>query len=312
MAQLARPVEPFGEVNVYRVPEGLQVVAKVLAVPNWEGARTGLALDGSVSMKALYGDSPFVSGPFAKKGTNLVEPVARLMAEFLAKFAADGRVSMVYWAVAPDGSAVEELGRPNLDELSQMSISGPRNQPWGRDTKLLPVVRYFVERAFDGAQRSIAVIITDGLFTDMAELKIYCQALGTQIASGLRPPVKLVLIGLGEEVAKHEHLLEELDDMFEGSGLRTPDGEEVDIWDHKLAAEMQKLEEVFAEAVTENMVVVDRGTVLDDQGRVAQDYPHGVPALLRFTLAPDATAFTLRSDDVAVTQDIREVLGKLS
>ena len=41
MTQLAAPVEPFGEVNVYKQQDGsVDVVATVLMVPDIEGART--------------------------------------------------------------------------------------------------------------------------------------------------------------------------------------------------------------------------------------------------------------------------------
>jgi hypothetical protein len=54
MTQLHNPVEPFGEVNVYRQQNGtLDVVATVLMVPDVEGASAGLALDASASMKKL-------------------------------------------------------------------------------------------------------------------------------------------------------------------------------------------------------------------------------------------------------------------
>lgn len=42
MAQLAQPVEPFGEVNVHRQADGsIDIVATVLMMPDIEGARTG-------------------------------------------------------------------------------------------------------------------------------------------------------------------------------------------------------------------------------------------------------------------------------
>jgi len=54
MTQLHNPVEPFGEVNVYRQQNGtLDVVATVLMVPDGEGASAGLAPDASASMKKL-------------------------------------------------------------------------------------------------------------------------------------------------------------------------------------------------------------------------------------------------------------------
>lgn len=87
MAQLLRPVEPFGEVNVHPQRDGtLRIVATILMEPDIEGARCGLALDASASMKKLYGANSLVS-PLFKKATgveNAVQPVARTMAAYLA------------------------------------------------------------------------------------------------------------------------------------------------------------------------------------------------------------------------------------
>ena len=59
--QLTKPVDPFGEVNVYKKPDGsLDIVATILMVPDIEGARTGLALDASASMRKMYGVSNLV------------------------------------------------------------------------------------------------------------------------------------------------------------------------------------------------------------------------------------------------------------
>src|SRR5687768_6130206 len=67
VAQLAQPVEPFGEVNVFRrQPGGYQIVATILMEPDIEVARCGLALDASASMKKMYGANVPVGGLFSK------------------------------------------------------------------------------------------------------------------------------------------------------------------------------------------------------------------------------------------------------
>jgi hypothetical protein len=312
MAQLTRPVEPFGEVNVYRRTDGdLDIVATILMTPDVEGARTGLALDTSASMRKWYGDtgvkSPLLAG--ARVAPNIVEVVARKMAAFLTHFSADGRVSLLYWACGHDGSRVEEIGRPTEAEAHRLKIAGPSKHPWGRGTRLLPPVRYFVETAFATAPWSIAVLVTDGIIEDLAAVKDYCLDLGRQIAAGRRPPVKFVLLGVGEEI--DEAQMEELDDMFNGTELRDPKGEAIDLWDHKLAREMLALEEIFAEVVAEDSVVAPRGRVLGPDGDVARDYTDGLPALLRFTLPAGADAFTLEFSGNQVIQDIREGVARV-
>jgi hypothetical protein len=312
MTQLHNPVEPFGEVNVYRQQNGtLDVVATVLMVPDVEGASAGLALDASASMKKSYGVSGVLGGLFAKEAAipNLVEPVARVMANYLAGFASDGKVHLIYWACNPDGSAVEEIGKLNSAETQSVAIKGPTRFPWGRGTKLLPALKHFVECAFEKSPWSICVFVTDGVIEDLAEVKSYCLELGKQIAAGQRHFCKLVLIGVGEEV--DEGQMEELDDMFAGSGLKDQSGREVDLWDHKLAGQMQKVEEIFAEVVSEDTVVVSSGRVVDSAGKSVKEYPDGVPALLRFSLPAGAKAFTLEFPGGSVTQDLTEVLARI-
>ena len=59
MAQLKKVAEPFGEVNVYPGTGGkVRVVATILMEPRREGAQTGIAIDGSGSMRKLYGSDP--------------------------------------------------------------------------------------------------------------------------------------------------------------------------------------------------------------------------------------------------------------
>ena len=306
MAQLSRAEEPFGEVNVFKSPNGLSVKATVLMVPSVENARTGLALDGSASMQPMYGAK---IGIFPSSRPNLVEPVARTLSAFLANFSSDGKCSNIYWACSPDGSAIEEVGRYTAEEIEKVEFTGPKRFPWGKQTKLLPPVRYFSEIAFKDSPWSIGVIVTDGIIDDLQDVKNYCLQLGQEMVSGQRQFMKLVLIGVGSEV--DEAQMEQLDDMYEGTNLRTPKGKEIDIWDHRIAGEMQKLDEIYSEIVDEDTIVVESGKILDSQGGVAKEYRDGVPAVLRFDLPAGSTAFTLQFPGGSVTQDISEVLGRL-
>jgi len=309
MAQLAQPVEPFGEVNVHKQSDGsLEIVATILMVPDIEGARTGLALDASASMKKLYGISGMLGGPFAKATAipNLVEPVARTMAGYLAQFSSSGKCDLIYWACNPAGDAVEPINSVSSAEAETVAIGGPKKFPWGRGTKLLPPVKYFVDQAFKDAPWAICVFVTDGVVEDLADVKAFCLQFANQIASGQRKFIKFVLIGVGEEV--DESQMEELDDMFEGSGLKDPDGNDIDLWDHKLAAEMRKIEEIFAEVVSEDAVVANSGKVVNQAGVVCKDYHDGLPAMLRFKMPKGSTSFSIEFPGGSVTQDLSEAL----
>lgn len=292
--QLKNVVEPFGEVNVYDQSDGSKrIVATILMEPVKEGAQTGIAIDGSGSMQKAFGSTGMVSSLFAAAGANYVKPVAQQMCAYLAsKVDADGGTTAIYWATGPGGAQIEEIGDLTAQQAESFDFVGPQN--WGTGTQLLPAVKYFVER-FADAEWGMYVFISDGAVEDLEVVKDYTRQLATDIDVGRRFPVKLVLVGLGNEV--DEVQLAELDDLDTGTDL--------DLWDHKLAAEMRHLAEIFAEVVDENVRVADSGVIKDSQGNVIKNYADvGLPAYLEFTLPPGSTSFTLEVGGQAVTQPV--------
>ena len=288
-------VEPFGEVNVFVEPDNrVRVRATILMVPSVEGAQTGLAIDGSNSMKPVFGAGGAVSALFAPSNPNLVEPVARTLSAYLASFGSNGKTAVIYWACGPGGALVEDLG--DVDQTSAKSRNFPPPKQYGTGTKLLPALKYFLEQKYPDSGWSLFVFVTDGILEDLADVEAYTLEIAKQITSGKRKFVKLVLIGVGAEV--DEGQMEALDDMDYG-GLKDPAGDEIDIWDHKLASEMKKLEEIFAEVVSANTILAPTAEVIDDQGRQAaplhgKSYNDGLPALLDFMLPAGAKSFTLK------------------
>jgi hypothetical protein len=301
MTQLKRVVEPFGEVNVYPAAGGrARVVATILMEPHREGAQTGIALDGSGSMAKLYGIedgsrvlSPIFGGP--KRLTNEVSPVAQKLCAYLArKIDADGGTTCIYWAVGAGGGEVQVVGDFRADEAENHVFGPPRE--FGTGTQLLPAVKYFVDR-FREAPWGFYVFITDGELHDLDAVEEYSKRLAREIAARRRNPVKFVLIGLGPNV--NEAQMEELDDLDTG----TP----IDLWDHKLAAEMRVLQEIFSEVVDRNARVADNGRILDPQGRVVRDYSDtGLPAYLEFEMPAGAAYFTLDVNGVRVQQGLSD------
>ncbi len=301
MSQLKKVVEPFGEVNVYPTSGGrTRVVATILMEPRREGTQTGIALDGSGSMAKLYGVgsgggvlSAIFGGP--KKPTNEITPVAQKVCAYLARrLDADGGTTCVYWAVGPGGSEVQVIGDLTGDEADGHVFGPPAD--FGTGTQLLPAVRYFVDR-FRDAPWGFYVFITDGELHDLDAVKDYSTRLARDVAAGRRRPVKFVLIGVGPDV--NEAQMEELDDLDTG----TP----VDLWDHKLAAEMRVLQEIFAEVVDKNARVADNGRILDPQGRVVKNYSDtGLPAFLEFEMPAGAEYFTLEVNGQRVHQGLTE------
>jgi hypothetical protein len=297
MTQLKHVGDPFGEVNVYPSSSGkVRVVATILMEPHREGAQTGIALDGSGSMAKLYGVedgsrvlSPIFGGP--KKLTNEITPIAQKLCSYLArKIDADGGTTCIYWAVGNNGGEIEVVGDLRADEAERHVFGPPRD--FGTGTRLLPAVRYFVER-FRSAPWGFYVFITDGELHDLDEVKEYSVRLARDIAARRRSPLKFVLIGVGPSV--NETQMEELDDLDSG----TP----IDLWDHKLAAEMRVLQEIFAEVVDRNARVADNGRILDPHGRVVKDYSDvGLPAYLEFEMPAGAEYFTLEVNGSRVNQ----------
>ncbi|MGH7225912.1 MAG: vWA domain-containing protein [Gemmataceae bacterium] len=301
MAQLKRVVDPFGEVNVYPSASGkARVTATILMEPHKEGAQTGIALDGSGSMAKLYGVedgsrvlSPIFGGP--KKLHNDITPIAQKLCAYLARrIDADGGTTCIYWAVGNNGGAIEVVGDLTADE-AERHVFGPP-QDFGTGTRLLPAVKYFVER-FKDAPWGFYVFITDGELHDLDDVKRYSVQLARDIAAHRRHPLKFVLIGIGPSV--NEEQMEALDDLETG----TP----IDLWDHKLAAEMRVLQEIFAEVVDKNARIADNGRILDKQGHTIKDYSDtGMSAYLEFEMPADADYFTLEVNGNKIHQGLSD------
>jgi hypothetical protein len=290
-------VEPFTKVNYEDKADGsARIVQAFIPLEKpIEGAKMGIAIDGSGSMEKLFGRPPKGIIP----GTpNHVQPVARLMSAYLAKKAADGCVTAIYWATGPGGQDIQVLGDLTVAEAEKHDFLPPNH--YGTGTQLLPALQYFT----DGKQRAdlysaiwgMYVFITDGAIQDMDAVKKYCTQLATDIDAGRRSDLKLVIIGLGDEV--EEEQLEELDDLETGT--------EVDLWDGKLATEMQDLSELFTEVVDEGTVIVPNdGIIKDASGNVVADYRDtGLPALLRFVLPAGSKSFTLEFGGNVITQPL--------
>ncbi len=298
MAQLKRVVEPFGEVNVYPSGAMTHVVATILMEPNKEGTQTGIALDGSGSMSQWYGvpSGGVLSSIFGTKSAqNIITPVAQKICAYLARrIDADGGTTVIYWAVGQAGGQIEVVGDLTAEQAERHYFGPPRQ--FGNGTQLLPAVRYFVER-FRDAPFGFYVFVTDGEIHDLEDVKNYSRQLARDIAARRRRPVKFVLIGVGENV--NESQMEELDDLDTGTSI--------DLWDHKLAAELTRLEQIFAEVVDENARVADRGKILDPQGRVVKDYSDtGLPAKLEFRVPAGTPYFTLEVEGNRIHQGLSD------
>ena len=304
MTKIARPIKPLADVNVLDAqPDGSrEVVVCFMPDPDvlvGEGeSRAVLALDASRSIKTMFGVGSVFGGE-----PNYVELVARKLGEILCGVTRAGKVSMLYWAIAAGGDQIELIG--DFDEAGCRSadITGPNN--WGTGTKLLPPLKHIVETVGKGSDWTMGVVITDGFIEDHEDCVKYCMQIGKELVAGTRKELKLVLIGVGEEV--DEGQLQKLDDMFEETDL------DVDIWSHGIAASMRDESDIiavlFGELMTEDLKVADSGSVLDADGNELAPFPDGLPGKFRFILPKGCTTFTVHTARGDVTQDVSEVVG---
>ena len=318
--------EAFGELNLTRRFDTIDVVLTVLVDPSagaaGEGWQTGVALDGSNSMKKPYGalltwtrkmnrkegealekkgllTRPIKDGKrtiifsdelknrLKKEGRlvysrNDVEEVAREAIPYLAENLDEDRgTTVAYWACGEAGDMVEEIGDLTAEEAKSANYTGPKS--WGKGTRLMPAIRYFLDR-FKEAKMGFYVFITDGEIDDFEEVKAFTAQLSRDVDAKRVNDVKLVLIGVGDDINRSQ--LEELDDLPDELDLP------VDIWDHKISSEIRGVTDLFAELVDENIILAPSGRLLDDSNQVVKIFSDGVPALMNFSLPLAAKSFT--------------------
>lgn len=296
-----------------------------------EGWQTGVALDASSSMKAWFGKGLRGHVPdqavaeYKRKGwvvehnldgrlvqsyqprayqdaiargylvrtTNVVEPVARQFISYLADHLdEDGGTTVLYWA-CDDGAGYEVVGDFTGSQVRTLEFTGPKQREFGTGTRLLPAMRYFVDR-FADAKRGMYLFLTDGRLDDLPAVKRYTTQLCQEIAKGKRNAVKCVLIGIGDKI--DEGQMEELDDLDSGT--------DVDVWDHKIATEMRGVVEIFAEVVEENTIVAPTAKLFDATGRLIKHFTDGLPAKVEFSMPATSRYFELEVGGERIQQSV--------
>ena len=306
MAKISRANRPLADVNVLPQPDGShEVVVCFMPDPDiivGEGnSKAFLALDASASMRPTYG----FGGPFGGD-PNYVEIVAHKLASILSSVTRSGKVAAIYWAVSPEGNKIEEIGEFNEAEWQNVLIAGPKTEKWGKGTKILPAIQYCVAQAAQNSDWSMGVIITDGIIEDEKDALDYCMQIGKELADGKRKPLKMVLIGIGQEV--DEGQLERFDNMFEGIGVNW------DLWSHGLVASMQNESDILAvlygELMNEDTVVAPTGRVEDGAGNQIKSFADGLPGKFRFVLPKGEKEFVIKTASHEIRQDLSEAIGK--
>ncbi|MBL8169533.1 MAG: VWA domain-containing protein [Acidobacteria bacterium] len=282
-------VKPFSDVH----NRDGNVIATLLHDPTVEGLDVALYMDGSASMEDEYGPR----GVLAKLGPvrNLVEPQMRWMLEYLATKDRNGILRVAYWATG-SGSDIEVVGDLTGTEAQNYKFPGPRY--YGKGTVLLPVLRdyiaYFRQAVTQGAQRGLAVIITDSQIHDAADVTAYSTQVAKEIAAGRLPRLNFVLVGVGEQVDE-EQMEEICHEEYPGVGH---------LWCHRVADRMEEMAELVAVLVDETMTVASGGKIYDDRGNVLKVYEARLPAVLEFTVPEGCQSFTLEVGGQRFTQPL--------
>ncbi len=324
----------FGKVSVRKTAKQLQVQLTILMLPSGqaaEGWQTGIALDASSSMISAYGRE--LKGELPQKVTqaykkkawirqeeedgmrfrifekaavtealekgyfkysdNLVQPTARKLIAYLAStLDINGRTTVIYWACG-NCSQYEEVGDIPAEDSETLTIQGPKKVRFGTGTHLQPALAYYCNR-FAEAQRGMFIFITDGYIDDLEAVKRYTTKLAKDIAANKRNVIKCILIGIGKEV--DEKQMTALDFLDTG----TP----IDIWDHKLADDMQDLIEIFAELVDENQIVAPTAAIYGSDGQLIKKFTDGLPAKVVFELPINSQWFEMEVMEERIRQTV--------
>lgn len=291
-------VSPFAKINVWREADGSKRVRAYIFVEQaFERTKTGLAIDGSASMRTAYGFSSGFAGLWATKPSqvNLVRPEAQRLGAYLAaSLDVDSSVSVIYWGTGQRSASIEPIGNLTETDIATHTFSGP-GRFGGGATALLPAVQYFASQ-FPAAPMGIFVFLTDGVINDLKAVMDYTVTLAKDIEARKRPPLKLILVGVGNQIDETQMI--ELDNLDTGT--------KQDLWDHKLAKDMSEVAEIGIELVNDKIILAPNGVVRDANGRVAKDFRDtGLPALLNFTLPASASsAFMLEFGGQVIRQPL--------
>jgi len=297
-----------------------------------EGWRTGLALDASASMKRAYGRKvearvdPELLTDYIKQGrlrayledgepirkiereafaeiqdrgyeinftTNILQPLVQDFTAYLAgSLDGTGKTSLIYWGCG-NGDEIQVLGEFDEASCQQLAIAGPPTFKLGKTTKLLPAIAYFADQ-YRQSPRGIYIFLTDGRIDDLEQVKNYTKELALEIAVGKRNYLKLILIGVGNEIDRYQ--LQELDNFDTGLDL--------DLWDYKIADEMTSLSQIFAEVVNENQIIAESASIYDDAGVCVKSYNQGLPTKVDFVMRDDSQWFELEVGDQRIRQGV--------
>lgn len=278
----SRVVMPFGKIKTWNQLDGSKKVCAHIAVEStFKDTSLGIAIDGSAIMRSAYGYMKSWLGIILpiRFHSNLIEGQIRKISDHLVQFAGvERKTDVIYWSTKSSKSGIELVGELNKNQLAACNFNKPGR--FGAPTSLAPAVRYFAEKYIE-AKRGVFVFITHGVFDDLPDVKALTFQLARDIVDAKRMPIKLILLAVGDRV--DERLMKELIDFDTGTCF--------DLWDYKIASELDHISEIFTEITSDSLLLAANGLIRDARGRVVKEYSeNGLPALLEFILPPDASS----------------------
>jgi hypothetical protein len=283
----------FGDITVYPAKDGKQRVEMYIRLQEKvEGMQIGIGIDGSASMRKMFGDT---IPKFAKKPEdNVMQTVVQRLCSYACEYSGDGTVSPIYWATGIGGKEIESLGKLDSEAIQARSFEGPRK--WGTGTALLPPLNHLLTECA-GASWLVLLFVTDGVMSDLDAVVARSLEVGQEVLDGKRGKCKFILVGCGEEVSEEQ--IEKLDNMFDGTPLEG----RIDLWDGKLAAEMNDLSEIWDE-VDFGVQIPGAVKISDDQGREVLSHPDGFPQRMEFLVVEGTKSVKIE----IIGQTIEQVL----
>ena len=230
----------FGEVNVGRYVDHVDVDFTILTIPDTEAAggyQTGVALDASKSMKDLYGRTYKGSPPksvletwrqrgWIKSVTVDGRPVTKLSAEAKKQAISERYFELCENVIEPIAREFTAYLADGLDEDGGTSLIYWACGKSGEDIEILgdfsadecksleitgPTTDFgeatfllpamkYFADRFADAENGIYIFVTDGRITDFGRVCDLTQEYAEGVKAGTRNPIKFVLIGVGDDV----------------------------------------------------------------------------------------------------------------
>ncbi len=329
----------FGEVNVKRDGDRVEVLFTILMEPTGSGAegwQTGVALDASGSMQGVYGkgleEGTRGSAPaslwqeYQRKGwMQVVEhqgqtfPILNDKAK--ADLVAKGYFNWSKNLIEPIARQVTAYLAANLD-----ADGGTTVVYWacGEEGKDVDVIGDLTAEDCGHAQFAGPAKVPFGGATHLTPAVKYFADRFADAKNGMYifitdgelndlEEVKKYTIKMCREIAAGKRnplkcvLIGLGDQINEGQMEELDDldsGTEVDIWDHKIAKEMRAMVEIFAEVVSENQIVAPMAKIFDASGQVAKHFPDGLPAKVSFSMPASSSFFELEVGEDRIRQSV--------